>query len=226
MPSETISVVIPAFNAERFLAEALSSVFAQTRPATEIIVVDDGSTDGTSLIVGNYPTATLISLPHSGVSVARNAGVAATTGDFIAFLDADDIWEPRKLELQMDLLKKEPSVGVVMCRHTYAFEGPIPAWFRGPRDGSVGPGHLLTTALIRRRVWDEVGVFEPMMSHGEDGDWLARAVDLNATLAVVDEPLMTYRIHQSNASGMGQAVREGIFRTLRGSLRRKEQLSQ
>src|SRR5947208_1951691 len=106
MPSPTISVAIPAYNARKFLVEALESVLAQTFRPHEIIVVDDGSTDGTSAVVAEYaPDVTLISQANSGESVARNLALSRVTGEWVAWLDADDVWEPTKLEAQADRIR-------------------------------------------------------------------------------------------------------------------------
>jgi glycosyltransferase involved in cell wall biosynthesis len=218
-----ISVIIPAYNAERFLAAAIDSALQQTLPATEIIVVDDGSTDGTACIVRRYPGVRLLSIAHQGASVARNTGAQGSNGDLLAFLDADDIWLPNKLEQQAELLEHDADAGIAACRHRYLFDGPIPGWFRGPTDGSVAPAFLLIPSLIRRTTWEMVGPFDEKLSHGEDGDWLFRAMDSHVRIAVVDEPLMLYRIHGANASANAAGVREGILRTLRSSVQRKRE---
>jgi glycosyltransferase involved in cell wall biosynthesis len=219
--SASVSVIIPAYNGALYLAEAVASALAQTRIPKEVLVIDDGSTDATSEI-GRAAGATVWRIEHQGVSVARNTGVERSTADYIAFLDADDTWHPRKLELQAQLLDSRPEVGIAMCRHTYAVEGAAPAWFRGPQDGSVASGSLPIASLIRRTTWERVGPFDPTLTHGEDGDWFFRATDLGVVAALVDLPLMTYRIHASNASGHGAGVRDGILRTLRESVRRKQ----
>ena len=100
-----VSVIIPTFDRISVLPRALDSVLAQTRPAGEVIVVDDGSTDGTAeLLERDYPGVTTIRQSNRGVSAARNAGLAAASGDWIAFLDSDDEWRPQKLERQLDAL--------------------------------------------------------------------------------------------------------------------------
>ena len=218
----SVSAVIPVYNGERFLGEAIESVLAQSAPPAELIVVDDGSTDGSADLAGMYPGVRVHRLAHAGVSAARNAGGALSKGNCIAFLDADDFWHPRKLELQSSALERSPDAGIAWCRHTYRFEGPIPEWFRGPRDGGPAEGHLLTASLIRRSTWDLVGEFDTGLTHGEDGDWRARAIHLGVKMTYMDEPLMTYRIHDRNASGDAAGVREGILRAMRSSLRRNQ----
>ena len=110
----SISVVIPAYNAERFLAETLESVLAQTLPADEILVIDDGSADATGSIAESYaPRITVFRRPNGKAAAARNFGVEQATGDWIAFLDADDVWHPGKLERQMQELQSNP--GADLC---------------------------------------------------------------------------------------------------------------
>lgn len=219
--SESVSVVIPAYNAERFIGEAIESVLAQTHPPLEIVVVDDGSTDGTAAVAAAFPRVDVQSISKSGVSFARNVGVAATTGAFIAFLDADDYWRPEKLLLQLRLASRDPEAGIIMSRQTYRFDVPVPRWFRGPRDGASEPGFQPSNWFIRRETWDLVGGFAEDMTHSEDTDWLARARDAGARVAMVDEPLVTHRIHDRNASGMAHEVRLGVLNALRGSVQRK-----
>ncbi len=109
--SMRISVVIPAYNAGRYIGRAIDSVLAQTRPAEEIIVVDDGSTDNTAEIAGAYgDRIRFIRQENAGASVARNTGIAAATGNWIAFLDADDEWLPEKLRLQTEHLERNPDL--------------------------------------------------------------------------------------------------------------------
>lgn len=217
-----VSVIIPAFNAERFLGEAIESVLAQSLSAAEILVVDDGSTDNTGLVAAGFPGVTVVSLAHFGVSAARNAGVSRSTGDFIAFLDADDTWMPERLERQFVRLAASPAAGVVMARQTYRFEVPVPSWFRGPTDGSSEPGYQPSNWLVRRETWTRVGPFTEGITHSEDTDWLARASDLGVEVVMADEVLVVHRIHEQNASGQAEAVRAGVLHALRTSVRRKQ----
>jgi glycosyltransferase involved in cell wall biosynthesis len=223
MTAERVSVVIPVFDGARFLAEAIESALGQTAPASELIVVDDGSSDGSGEIARAYERVTVLQLAHQGVSAARNAGVAAATGTHLAFLDADDVWALEKLERQIALSRTDPSAGVIMARLTYRFEGPIPAWFRGPTGGGSEAGYLPSCWFMPRSTWDHVGPFDASMTHSEDTDWLARVNDAGIRTAMVDEILVTHRIHDRNASGMPEAVRGGILTALRASLHRKHE---
>lgn len=221
----SVSVVVPAYNASRFLADAVSSVRRQTVPAAELILVDDGSSDRTAETASALG-ARVLSILHAGVAVARNAGVAASSGEFIAFLDADDMWSPEKLERQLLLATANPDAGVVMARQGYLFDGEVPAWFRGPRDGSSEPGYQPSNWLVRRSTWVHVGGFSEGVTHSEDTDWLARASDLGVRVVMVDEPLTIHRIHDQNASGLAVEVRAGVLQALRSSVQRKRALGQ
>ncbi|MEP7216816.1 MAG: glycosyltransferase family A protein, partial [Anaerolineaceae bacterium] len=125
-----VSVVIPVYNCERFLAETLNAVAAQSRPAAEIIVVDDESTDGSVRVAleSGIPLR-LIRRPNSGVSHARNVGLAAAEGDFVCFLDQDDIWHPAHLARQIACFETRPEAGVVFSRfqHWYPEHGDHPS---------------------------------------------------------------------------------------------------
>lgn len=121
-----ISVVIPAYNAEAFLGDAIESVHAQTLAVLETIVVDDGSTDRTSSIAVSL-NARVIRQDNGGASAARNAGIRAATGQWIAFLDADDIWEPEKIECQYEMINLCPDVGIVSCDHYSICMGQVMA---------------------------------------------------------------------------------------------------
>ena len=219
--ADIVSVVIPVYNGERFLRQAIESVRQQTLLPAKVIVVDDGSSDASAAIAESFSEVQLVRLEHGGVSIARNAGIARATGDFIALLDADDYWMPRKLELQLAHALQDPAAGVIMSRQGYLFEGPVPPWFRGPTDGSSEPGYQPSNWFVASSAWDRVGVFQPGLTHSEDTDWLARASDLGVKVVMVDEMLVVHRIHDANASGSASEVKINLLRTLRDSVHRK-----
>jgi glycosyltransferase involved in cell wall biosynthesis len=206
-----VAAVIPVFNGEAFVAEAIRSVLAQTHRASECIVVDDGSTDATADVVRGFGSAVrLIQQPNAGVSAARNHGAAAASARYVAFLDADDAWTPRKLELQLAAATRLPRPGLVLC-DLELFDG------QGERLGRVamrpGPGTLLdmvlfegvetvscsSTALLERDLFEAMGGFEVALSQSADWDFLARAC-LTAPVVSVTEPLVRYRVHGANMS--------------------------
>jgi glycosyltransferase involved in cell wall biosynthesis len=172
-----VSVVIPAFNAERFLARTLDSVSRQTYSALEIIVVDDGSLDGTAGIVRQQaaldPRVRLIRQENAGVAAARNRGIAESDGCFVAPLDADDLWHPQKIELQLRRFEERPSAGLVYCwsigideEDRVMRQRVSPASFEGDVFAALVFQNFIGNAsspLIRRACLDEVGGFDPAL---------------------------------------------------------------
>ena len=196
-----ISVVIPTYNAAATVAEAVRSVLAQTRPADEVIVVDDGSTDGTAATLAAFgPPVRVIRQANGGVSSARNRGVAAATGDVIAFLDADDFWHPRKLELQLPALLADPTLGL-LGTGTFSWPGGLPA-VAGPlapvrrvplAELVVRNAFTASSVVARADALREAGGFDPRQQGTEDYDlWLR--VAQHAGVANLPAALTGYRV--------------------------------
>jgi glycosyltransferase involved in cell wall biosynthesis len=161
-----VSVIIPVYNGEAFLREALDSVFAQDYAPLEVIVADDGSTDSSAAIAESFEGVTCLRLGRGGVSRARNLAVEAAGGEFLAFLDADDVWMPGKTASQVALARAHPKAGFVLCHRVHKFEGDVPSWFHGPIDGSPSPAFEPSSWLVRRRAFEEVGHFDEGSARG------------------------------------------------------------
>lgn len=220
--SHPISVIIPVYNGERFLREALTSVAEQTVGVAEIVVVDDGSTDGSAAIAESFPGVTLIRQDNRGVSAARNSGLVAISGSLVAFLDADDVWLPAKLGRQIETL--DEGVGLVTTLHRHLVEPgvDVPPWMQRviARDGESGG--IPSTWLVRREAFQQVGLFDEAMRFGEDLDWLARASDAGVTVVSLNEQLVFRRVHGSNLTLQHAAEARGRLLTiLRTTVRRK-----
>jgi len=198
----TVSVVIPAYNAERYIGETLQSVLAQTYRDFEVVVVDDGSTDGTREIVRRYgERVRLIEQPNSGPSAARNRGIREARGEFIAFVDSDDLWLPEKLTLQMPLFADD-EVGLVYCRAARVdAEGRALNESSGRKpQGWVFEDFLLRNhcptsgAVVRREAFERCGYFPEDMVWAEDWHlWLRIAREYR--FAAVEEVLTHHRVH-------------------------------
>ena len=196
-----VSVIIPTHDRHALLMEAIDSVRAQTYAPIELIVVDDGSTDGTSEQLSGEPGVRLLRIDHTGCPGAvRNAGVAIATGDHLAFLDSDDLWMPDKLAAQMELLRGRPEVPIVHCREHWVRGGRTvsQAGQRHRRDGRlfadavrkcvIGP----STVVLHRAVLREVGGFREDLEIAEDYElWLR--VTARFPVAYCDRPLVTKR---------------------------------
>jgi glycosyltransferase involved in cell wall biosynthesis len=207
--SPLVSVVIPAYNVALYLRQALDSVLAQTFRDIEIVVVDDGSKDDTARILGEYASLVqVIRQDNAGVSLARNRGIAATRGRYVAFLDADDVWYPSKIERQLAALSKDGRWGAAYTGIVAVDQDLRPAAFRGqprPRarlEDLLFLGNVIgapSTVLCERSLLDKVGGFDPAFSLCADWDLWIRLATATA-FAHVDEPLVLYRRHAGNMS--------------------------
>ena len=211
MSQPTFSVVIPVYNGANTIARAIESVIAQSYPAHEIIVVDDGSTDATVKKITKFgDIVTYIRQENAGVCAARNTGIANATGDFIAFLDADDIWYPKKTEKQLEKFAVDPEVGLVHCglREFESTSGKTIRLHRLGCEGWVAEDILLWekqfiigtggSIIVRRDVIDTVGNFDIRLKNGEDWEFCLR-VARKYKVAFVKGPYVDYRNHGVNA---------------------------
>jgi glycosyltransferase involved in cell wall biosynthesis len=200
MTTGRVSVIIPAHDAARFIEAAVRSTLDQSVPPARVIVVDDGSTDGTAdLAEAVDPRVTVIRREWHGVGPTRNAGVEAAETELVAFCDADDLWLPHKLERQLAALDREPDLDAVFCLIDEFLDGVEPGagGVRPPRTGAAAS--LATCALLRAPVIDRVGHF-PEVQVGDWVGWWARARALGVTEHVVPEVLVRRRIHGGNNS--------------------------
>jgi len=218
-----VSVIIPCYNGEAYLAEALESVAAQTLQPAQTIVVDDGSTDRSAEIARGFPFVTLVSQQNRGLPSARNAGLDAATGELVAFLDADDVWEPQKLQRQVAYLDTHPEVPFVFAYHRYLIEDPeaLPPFLRHTLALESERSTLPSAWLVRRDALDAVGRFRTGLTISDDLDWLMRASDLGLRPGTVEEVLLSRRIHSSNLSLDARETQRELLGILRESLRRK-----
>ena len=224
--SPLVSVIIPVYNYDRYLGEAVESALSQTHQHLEVIVVDDGSTDRSGEVAKSFAGRRLryCHQDHAGIGPARNKGVELAQGDFIAFLDADDRWPLEKIERQLRAFESDQALGMVFGQALQLQNGP--EWEAGVNDKTLEvagmvPGMVPGTMLIKRDAFYRVGKFQGDWKVGEFIDWYARAVELQIRSLVLPELLLWRRIHDSN-----QGVRErqsvtDYARVLKAKLDRK-----
>ncbi|NLT32445.1 MAG: glycosyltransferase family 2 protein [Acidobacteria bacterium] len=196
----TISVVIPARNAGRTIGETLESVRLQTHKPDEVVLVDDGSLDDTVAVAFRaFPGIRILRQPPAGVSRARNRGAEAATGAFIAFLDADDLWEPAKLERQLERAAGDDAPHIVLCK-MQNFLSPELAGKQGVSEGDleVRTGYSAGCVFMARTDFLETGGFPEDREFYETVEWFERARARGYREAIVDEVLMLRRIHAGN----------------------------
>jgi glycosyltransferase involved in cell wall biosynthesis len=220
-PAETaplVSVIVAAYNAAEHIGEALESALAQKWSPLEIVVVDDGSTDGTAEIVRSYPDVVYVHQENNGPSAARNAAVERSSGKFVANFDSDDLLPPTRVGHQVGFLLAHPEVGAVFGRQEWM--NP-PEWMA--RDAVYGDidGIPLSSVMFRREVFFELGGYDTTFVHGEDMDLLVRMRERGIEYRVIPEVVLYRRYQPSSLTG-GRAPHDPLLRTLRAKLARQE----
>lgn len=222
-----ISVIMPSYNHERFVGQAIGSVLSQTLADLELIVIDDGSTDGTADVIRSFTDPrirTVLRDRNVGSAQGTNEGLRLARAPFVAMISSDDFFEPHKLESQLRVLDEFPQVSAVFCRprivdetgHEYgAGTHPLQRQFstgRWPRPELLRRlflhGNFLChpSVLVRRENYDRVGFHDVRMSSLGDFDmWIRTAVACQGDFLVLDEQLMSFRIHSANTSGPSPA---------------------
>lgn len=221
-----VSVVIPLYNAAPFIGEALASVQAEGHPALEVIVVDDGSTDGSlALALERFPGVRAIRQERAGIGAARNRGVAMARGQVLAFLDADDRWPPGRLAPLLAALARLDSPGMVFGRVRHFLCPSLGARdrtrFHCP-DEPV-PGYSAGAMVTRLVDFRSVGPFEEDLRVGEFLGWLARARDRGLAGATIEEVVLERRIHGANQTLRARGAFADYVLMLKRSLDRRRQ---
>ena len=202
----SVSCVVPVFNGARFLAEALESILGQTHPPFETIVVDDGSTDATPDVVRSYGDRVVyIRQENRGPAAARNTGLKRSSGEFLSFLDADDLWHQEKLSRQLARFEARPELELSM-----AWQRPF--WVDEMKHEQERleqedhpfvkshAGYVCQTMLMPRATFDRVGPFDERLRVGEDTDWILRAKRIGIVREISTDVLLFRRMHQNNLS--------------------------
>jgi glycosyltransferase involved in cell wall biosynthesis len=218
----SISVIIPSYNYGRYIAEAIRSALGQTLKPAEVIVVDDGSTDDTAKVVAGFgDRVRYVRQENAGVCAARNRGVAESSGELIAFLDADDIWEPTKLERQAEKFAADSEIGLVHCgmREFCSESGETLVLHLDGMEGDVAEDLLLwerpvvnvsgSVIMVSREAFERVGEFDPRQKCGEDRD-LCYRIAKEYRVGFVAEPLVNYRSHGAAAHRNVREMERGM----------------
>jgi glycosyltransferase involved in cell wall biosynthesis len=220
-----VSVIIPVFNREVYLAAAIESVLAQTYRSVEIIVLDDGSTDNSRIIAESYiPEIRYQYQPNGGIGAALHQGVKLATCDFIAFLDSDDLWLCDKLEMQMNFLAEHPKIDAVFGQIEQFYSPDMSPDLRKKYGyhKKVISAICTDTMLIRRVSFFRVGTFKPALRSGAFIDWFTRAKDADLHFEILPKVMAKRRIHDTNYGIQNRALQHGEYtRILKDAIDRR-----
>jgi glycosyltransferase involved in cell wall biosynthesis len=209
------SALICVRDREGYIGEAIASALVQTVPPREVIVVDDGSTDGTAEVVRSFDGVRLIMQPPLGVGPARNAALESSNGEFLGYLDADDTWEPHKLEVQLEAFARDPSLDLVFG-HMRRFVDGAPEDLSEPIPAVLG-GSL----LFRRAAAERVGPFPTDVRVGEFLAWIMRARELELRETLLPDVVLRRREHSSNITRREENPFGEFARVLKASIDRR-----
>jgi glycosyltransferase involved in cell wall biosynthesis len=214
--SPFVSVIIPTFNRLELVKQTIESVREQSFQDYEIIVVNDGCTDGTAEWLSTQDNLVVVNQANSGIAMSRNNGAAISCGKWLAFLDHDDLWARDKLKVQVDFVKSNPEVGLVAACHVrlgtkYSTSG-IPKWIKGDLLVKAFSESFIHTSsvMIRRDVFEEIGGFPSHYRFADEFDvWLKIAAGY--PIAYADQPLVFIRFYDSNTSHNRIGVRSDTY---------------
>jgi len=216
-----VSVIIPVYNSEKYVSESIRSVLSQTYTDYEIIIVNDGSTDdSTSIIKGFGSRVKVLEQPNLGAAAARNLGVKRSEGEFLAFLDSDDLWVEQKLEWQVSSLLEEPDIDMSFGY----FESFIsPDLDEGAKNGLHCPtqkmsGYIPSAMVVKRDSFNKVGPFDAKWKIGEFLDWYAKAKFLGLKAKTIPQTVLKRRIHKTNLGIQEKDSRLDYVRILKDSI--------
>ena len=219
-----ISVVMPCYNTERYIGEALASILTQGIESVQIVVIDDGSTDGSAGVARGFgERIECASQPNAGITPARNAGIALARGKYLAFLDADDLWTPGGLKLRLEQLRQGPEC---VFGGVENFISPDLSPEDAGRFGSIAPGttgRLAGTMLIERCAFDRVGPFDTSLKIGEMLDWVARAEQAGVATVLINDLVLRRRLHANNTGIRLKHQRGDYLKALRASVERRRE---
>ncbi|MFM1996551.1 MAG: hypothetical protein RLZZ111_938 [Planctomycetota bacterium] len=208
-----VSLIIPLYQGERFIAEAVASALEQEERPAEIIVVDDGSTDGGPAIVRGIPGVLCLGQSNRGPAAARNAGVAAASGDLIAFLDQDDLLRPAALRRHRETLAATPEARLSVCKQRIGLlpGESLPPWQRVEHVGSDVLAWTPSCICCRRQVFQELGRFDEGLKATSDLEWFRAFRARPLPFAEIPETLVDRRVHAGAQSGDAETYRREML---------------
>ena len=199
---ELVSCIVPAYNVQDYVGEAIGSILAQTYDPIEVLVIDDGSTDATATVARDFgDRIRVVSQPSSGPAATRNRGLNSTSGEFVAFLDGDDLWHADKLSRQMARFHSRADLQccVAHVRNFWSAGHELEAdYYEGHPHMQPFPGWASGTLVAHRSAFDRVGVFDPNLWFVDAQDWFQRARKQGVVMELLPDVLLFRRLHGTN----------------------------
>lgn len=225
MLGKLVSVVIPAHNGAPYLVQAIRSVLAQDYSNYDIWVIDNGSSDLTAQVAQSFPEVNYLYMGEANVALARNQGIVVSKGEYVAFLDQDDIWLPNKLKAQVQFLEANQNHDAVIgLQSLYLQPGHTkPHWLKQTFLDKAQPGYLPSTLLVRRRAFARMGLFDTQFPLASDVAWFFKVKQSGLLLGTIPEVLIKRRIHNANASNDCADLQRDILKVIQSSLAQRRQ---
>ena len=202
MTDRSISCIVPTYNAERYLAQTIDSILAQTLPPDELIIIDDGSSDGTADIIKSYnDKIRYVYQDNQGPAASRNLGVQMGGAEFVSFLDQDDLWHAEKLQQQMACFDEDSDLDLCITHVQLFWSDDLQHeqnFYRDLPRGNTVPGYATTTLLTRRQTFEQVGQLNTDLWFSDATDWFMRAEEMGLKLHVLPDALVYHRMHKQN----------------------------
>lgn len=223
-----VSIIVPVFNHAKYIKEGIQSLLSQTYNRREIIVVDDGSTDSSGDIARELGDAVKVfRQKNSGIGAARNLGIKNASGEFLAFMDADDLWVKDKLHKQLVLFDQDPELDMTFG---YVQQYLSPEMDEESKKSKFCPtdpmpGYLAGTMVIRRKSFSEVGFFDSSLKIGEFVDWYTRSKDIGLKEGMLKDVVYLRRIHDANQGIRHKESVKEYLHILKSSLDRRRRLA-
>lgn len=225
--SPSVTVIIPVYNCRYYLAEAIESILAQTIKPAEIIIIDDGSTDGSADVAKQFSSNVQYHYQsNAGTGAARNKGIKLARGDFFSFLDADDYWAENKLAVQLAAFRDYPSIEAVF--------GHVQQFYSPELDASeknkihcpdeLMPGYLPCTMMIKKEAFFRFGLFETKWKVGQDISWIMRAQELGLQMLMLPDLVYSRRLHNNNKGITQRKFMTDRVKILKASLDRRRKM--
>jgi len=222
-----VSVIIPVYNGENFIKEAVENVLSQKYPALEIIIINDGSTDGTEAIINKLPVdIRYFTQDNNGPAAARNKGIRDASGEFITFLDADDLWPENNLNIMVDEILKSADMDIIRGYAQLMEFNKTSDCYEYVGNPKESFPHYIGAAIYRKSAFEKVGLFDPLLRFGEDSDWFLRAGEMKLNIKRLEETSLYVRRHGGNMTEGRNMLELNVMKVFKKTLERRRMQGQ